>query len=307
MRRAFVSFVLLCALSLAALPASAQDASPPAASPAAGTSLLAGLGFPDLVFTTDGTDFEAPTDVVAGRYHVIFNNLGTAAPANFTVLRPPDGMSVDELIAAFEAPDEDDNPDTEPPIFYQVIFAGGVSAEPGSTGDAIIDIPPGDWVFGMTVENEDGPTTDIAVPVTVTGEMPELVDPPADVEVTAADLAFQMPDQIPAGPHIWKFTNTGAIPHLLALTQYPEVITQEQLQTVLDAIFLGTPAATPEAMLDPDAFQDLGEAHVLSTGQTEWVEFDLEPGQYEAFCFISGPGDLPIHAAMGMANLFEAV
>jgi hypothetical protein len=35
-----------------------------------------------------------------------------------------------------------------------------------------------------------------------------------------------------------------------------------------------------------------------------WIEPDLQPGQYLGACYLSGPGDLPMHAAMGMFKIF---
>ena len=69
----------------------------------------------------------------------------------------------------------------------------GVYAEPGSTIEAIIDLTPGDWAAGVDLENEDGSTTSLAKPFTVTGAFPDVTDPAADVEVTGIDLSFEMP------------------------------------------------------------------------------------------------------------------
>jgi len=144
--------------------------------------------------------------------------------------------------------------------------------------------------------------TNLPKPLTVTGEMPVLEDPAADVDATMVDLAFEMPDTVPSGPTIWKVTNTGAIPHFMVIERYPEPITAEQVQVTLDMAFgmPSTPAATPVAALNPDLLEAVGGTLVLSTGMTNWVELDLDPGQYVVFCFISGPGELPPHAVAGM-------
>ena len=55
---------------------------------------------------------------------------------------------------------------------------------------------------------------------------------------------------------------------------------------------------------DVNAVTPVLDTGVLSPGQSMWVEVDLQPGQYLAACFLSGPGDLPMHAAMGMFHIF---
>ncbi|CAA9574551.1 MAG: hypothetical protein AVDCRST_MAG33-2895 [uncultured Thermomicrobiales bacterium] len=46
---------------------------------------------------------------------------------------------------------------------------------------------------------------------------------------------------------------------------------------------------------------------MLSTGQTNWVAIDLEPGYYVALCFITDPESGAPHAMLGMIELFEVV
>ena len=68
-------------------------------------------------------------------------------------------------------------------------------------------------------------------------------------------------------------------------------------------MFAGSPVTTPEAVFNPDLFVEAAGTLALSTGQTNSIQIDLGPGQYVEFCFISGPGDIPIHAAMGMYKI----
>jgi hypothetical protein len=301
MKRTLAPLIVVIALIALAPVASAQYESPATGSPSPTPSLLAGLGYPDLEVTTDGTDFTPPSEVAAGRYHLIFRNNGTTAPVSLTVAQPPEGTTVDELIQTFSGTQVQEEP---PELFYHLKLVSGLFAVPGSSSEAIVDLTPGDWAIGIDIENEDGSTTSVIKPLTVSGEFPEVEDPPADIEVTAIDLAFEMPDTLPSGPHILKFTNTGAIPHFLAIQTYPEPVTAEQIQATLN-MFIGTPVASPVATLDPEKFQEVFSTPTLSTGQTAWFEVNLQPGQHEAFCFISGPGTLPIHAAMGMFKIFN--
>jgi hypothetical protein len=240
--------------------------------------------------------------LAAGRYHLVLVNTNDALTVDLELYKVPDGMTFDELNAEFEAADPES---FEPPaIFYELTIGGGPTAEPGSSGDIIVDFAPGDWAFNIFAYNDESeaPPTNMPTQVTVTGEMPELSDPAVDVTANMIDLAFEMPDVVPAGPAVWQVTNSGAFPHFLLIESYPEPVTNEQIEATLD-MFVGSPVATPEAVLNPDLFVDVAGTLVLSTGQTNWIQVDLEPGQYVVFCFISGPGDVPIHAAMGMYKI----
>jgi hypothetical protein len=264
--------------------------------------LLAGLGYPELVITTDGSTSDAPADLPAGRYHLVLVNTSDALTVDLELYKVPDGMTFDELNAEFAAADPEA---FEPPaIFYELTIGGGPSAAPGSSGDIIVDFSPGAWAFNIFAFNDESedPPTNTPSEVTVTGEMQEMTDPPVDVAVNMIDLAFEMPDTVPEGPTVWQVTNSGAFPHFMLIESYPEPVTNEQIEATL-SMFVGSPVATPEALLDPDQFADVAGTLVLSTGQTNWIEVDLEPGQYVVFCFISGPGDVPIHAAMGMYKI----
>ena len=302
--RRMSAVVLAFALLLSVLPSAlAQDATPATGSPTASPSLLAGLGYPELVITTDGTTSDAPADLPAGRYHLVLVNTSDVLTVDLELYKVPDGMTFDELNAEFQASDPESF--EPPPIFYEVTIGGGPSAGPGSTGDIIVDFSPGDWafnVFAYNDESEEEPPSNMPTQVTVTGELPELTDPAVDVAVNMIEMAFEMPEVVPAGPAIWQVTNSGAFPHFLLIESYPEPVTNEQVEAAL-AMFLGTPVATPAAMLDPEQLVDVDGTLVLSTGQTNWIEVDLAPGQYIVFCFISGPGDVPIHAAMGMYKI----
>ncbi len=70
--------------------------------------------------------------------------------------------------------------------------------------------------------------------------------------------------------------------------------------------FIGTPAPADATPIAFETLQDAGGTGVLSPGQTMWIEVDLAAGQYLAACYLSGPGALPMHAAMGMFTIFEA-
>ncbi|MCC6945762.1 MAG: hypothetical protein IT335_14375, partial [Thermomicrobiales bacterium] len=233
---------------------------------------------------------------------LIVQNSSADLSADLQLEKVPDDKTFDDMKTVMEQADR--SAPQPPDIYYQLVIAGGASAGPGGTGEAIIDLTAGDWILDLTASpaNEDAAPAVLPTKLTVTGDMPELADPTADVTVDMQEMAFDMPDSIPAGDHIWQVNNKGSFLHFMAIQSYPEAVTADQVQATLDSMFGtdATPAASPNMLLDPSLFVEAGGAAVLSTGQTSWIELDLQPGQYIAFCFMSGPGSVPVHAAMGM-------
>ena len=306
MRRVLAVVVPFLCLLLIAPEAAAQDASPMAGGTPA-TSLLAGLGFPDLVGTTNGTTNDLPASVAAGRYHVVLHNTNATNAVDLDFYMAPAGTSDADALAFYgqAVAAQAQMPD----LFYKVTIPGGVSAAPNGTAEGIIDLKPGDgaWYAGFQIEsNDDNPGTGQAQALDITGTMPTVTDPTAAVTASLTEFAIDMPDSVPAGPQIWKVTNIGGTPHFLALAKSDGSLTQENVQQMFGS-FMGTPipaGATPASF---ETMQDFGGTGVLSPGQTMWIAFDLQPGQYMGACFLSGPGDTPIHAAMGMFKIFDAV
>ncbi len=301
MKRLVLIATFLMLVGLAPRAISAQDATPATGgTPAA--SLLAGLGYPDLVVTTDGKTNDLPATLPAGRYHVVLNNTNATNDVDLDFYMPPAGTSTDDAIAIF---DKSVSSEVPPELFYQLTIPGGVIAPPNGTAEGLIDLSPGDWFTGIQVESEDAPGTGAAQALSVTGQMPTLTDPTAAVTVTLSDLKIDLPDSVATGPQIWKVTNSGSMPHFVNLEMSDGTLTQENVQETMGT-FIGTPMPAGATPVAEDTITEIGESGVLSPGQTMWVEFDLQPGQYLAACYLSGPGDLPMHAAMGMFKIFEA-
>jgi hypothetical protein len=302
----------LALLLLAAAGAGAQESTPAVGSPTAATSMLAGLGFPDLTLTTDGTDFQMPMEVEAGRYRFVVENSNDQLSADVSIAMVPGGLDPADIIAEFQASDESES--EEPPAsFFALTFVGGAYAFPATTKDAIITLGPGTYIVyegAYSETDEDAPSADIYKTLTVTGELPtDLTDPPADVTVNMLEMMFEMPDTVPAGPHVWQISDTGSFPHFMVIERAPGPVTEEQVQATLDMFFgTGTPTAspvgTPVEPLDPNSTEFVGQGQILSPTQSNWYEFDFEPGTYIAFCFVTGPGSVPTHASLGMFKIF---
>lgn len=281
--------------------ATAQDASPEAS--ADGTSLLAGLGYPELTLTTDGVTLDVPAEIEAGRYHVTFTNTATDVSADLELYQLPEGVTTDDLLAAFETGEL-------PEWFFNIVSNGGATAGPGETSEAILDFTPGEWVFNVYTYNDDF-TTNVNTPttVTVTGEMPAVEDPEAAVEASMIDFDFELSEPVPSGANVWKISNDGEQPHHMILMQVPDGTTEEQVVDL--AMSFAGPPASPEAAASPVpaglSEEDVVEVYwtpILSAGQAMWVEVDLEPGTYAAICFIPAPDGTP-HVMLGMVEIFS--
>jgi hypothetical protein len=304
MRRVFALVVSFLCVLLIAPAIGAQDASPMAGgTPTA--SLLAGLGYPDLVVTTDGTTNDLPASLAAGRYHLVLHNTNPTNAVSIDFYMAPSDVSEADALAFYAeaAASQDKLPD----LFYKVTISGGVNVAPNSTGEVIIDLKPGDgkWYAGFQIQSDNDSGAGKAQRIDITGTMPTVTDPTAAVTATLSDLKIDIPDSVGTGPQIWKVTDTGAMPHFLALSMSDGNLTPENVQATF-GLFIGTPAPVGATPVPFDSMQQVYDSDVLSSGQSMWIEVDLQPGQYLAACFLSGPGDLPMHAAMGMFKIFEA-
>src|SRR5215204_1718791 len=146
-----VSAITLVFMSVTTV--TAQEASPGAGSPTPDESLLAGLGYPEIVITTDGLDFDAPAEIAAGRYRIVVENTSDAQSTDIEFYKVPEDMTFDELVAAFGAADPES--ESAPDIFFEIDIAGGASAEAGASGDIIVDLSPGEWGLNLFSEGGD--------------------------------------------------------------------------------------------------------------------------------------------------------
>ena len=287
-RRTFVSAAAALSATIA-FPALtfAQDAASPEASAGADSSLLTELGLPEVAvtFTDDGID--VPAELTAGTVLLTATN-SSSAYASSLFVQLADGVTDADVQAALGV-------EGLPEWLHSSVVTGSVEIEPGQVAQVAFVLTPGDW---YVVNAGDIPGI---VPVTVTGE---LVETPieAGVEVIIDHHRFEIPATVPAGPQIWQVTNEEAVLHHMILFTYPEAIDEDQF---LELLMASEGGATPAAGgLDPAQMGFAGGTGLISQGQTNWIEYDLAPGNYQATCFISDPGSELPHAAGGMVAVF---
>jgi hypothetical protein len=294
-----VAFFVLMPL-LFAPAALAQEATPVATFPAT-------LGLPELRITITDTGFDAPSEVAAGRVLLTVTNTATptgdSADADF--VRLPDGTTIDD-VAAFFGPQmatPSSMEEAAPDWIYEATFAGGPIVPPGQSMQAIVELTPGEWILLNDIPGAQQPPQSLTV--TESAASPTAMEEPqADVDVQLQEYSFVgLENPIPAGPHLWKFTNTGTQPHVMILFRGPAGITMNQVMTLLQLPEDATPPADfPYQESDFDFSQPgLDE---ISPGQTSWLALDLAPGTYIALCFVPDEETGVPHALMGMVQVF---
>jgi hypothetical protein len=294
----FVVTVMLFGLVVAGV--SAQEATP-----AASDSLLAGLGYPEILVTSDGTSHDFPTEVEAGRYRIVLENTGDVE-VDIEIVQLPEGVTPDDVNAAFAEAEE--SPVFVPPdFFYDMTWNGGVWAFPGETRDVVLDLAPGEWYAAFTTyDAETGEEVDRSeTMVTVTGEMPELGEPEG-IEIGMIEMDFVVPDTMEAGPQIWNVVNNGLQVHHLVLLGVPDGTTEDD---VMELAMSEGPPASPEAGATPVepalSFEEVTDEWftlLISNGQFNLNEVDLEPGTYAMICFMPDPSGTP-HVMLGMIEI----
>ncbi len=286
MRRLLTSVVVLLALSLVG-PAVAQEGTP-----AASDSLLAGMGYPELLVEGDGETIQVPEQVPAGRTLITLANAGEESWHGF-VLRRPEGVTDEQIVA-------DLGPESEaPPAWlFDATFPGFPGETlPGKSHQAVVDLTPGQYlVIGDTYQ----PFEVVGAPATP--ETTPGAAPAADGTVRMFDFNFEFPDPVAPGRQVWEVTNTGEQPHELLLARSPQPVTAEQIMELMAG---ESEEATPTG--GGPSFADLeqvGGLGWLSPGATAWTEVDLSPGTYVALCFVPDPETMMPHVAMGMIAVF---
>ena len=294
---AFLASVVPLLLAPVAL---AQEATPAATFPAS-------LALPEVRITITDSGFDAPSEVAAGSVLLTVTNASTNAQetADANLVLPPAGTSIDEVAALFgpqmATPTMEEGP--APAWIYQAIWAGGPIVPPGQTVQGVVNLTPGDWL--LVNDSPGAPQQPQPVTVTAGAASPTtMTEPAADVDVQLQEYAFLGLEQpVPAGPHLWKFTNIGKQPHIMVLFRGPAGITMDQIMTLLQMPENATPPPSIPYQESDFNFNEPGLG-AISAGQTSWLALDLEPGTYIALCFVPDEQTGAPHALMGMVQIF---
>ena len=271
------------------MPAAAQDASPAAA------------GTPELVMVATEYAFEMPATAESGYTRLTLDNQG-GADHHAMCFRLNDDTTEDQFMAALMSGDLG-------AVLPLGASYGGPMASAGSQASVTASLDAGTYAVVCLIPDEQG------VPHVAHGMIAMLAvsegtstapDPVADGTITLIEMAFDgLAAEVPAGMQTWQVTNGGTQLHEMAILQLVPGVPA-------DAVIAGitAPPASPDAVpaspeaSGPPPFVSLIGAAPMSPGATNYVEFDAQPGEYVAVCFVPDAATGMPHAMMGMIASF---
>jgi hypothetical protein len=262
------------------------------------------LGYPEVAITVGPDGIVAPATLEA---EPVLITLTTPEPyiAYLDIVQAPAGLSEEELLELAEAAGTNDLPQSD------WVYAGGTNTPgPGEPASFIIDLRPGDYQIVASYYTDDPNQEEIygLSPLTVNQASaeatPGAVEPASTVTLEMTDdLQYIVtPDSVPAGPQVWKITNTGQMhAHHVVMVRVPDGTTAQDIIGEFNSMVAGTPPAG-DAVFNQVIW--VGYAALQSGGTSTWAEFDLEPATYAVICFIINPETGRPHAADGMVTVF---
>lgn len=257
--------------------------------------------YPEVVVTnTDSAVTLSTATVPAGLVLLtVKNQMSGSNSGGSSVVGPPAGMSMSDFLKAGEQQGTPEAQQSFPAIAYKAIIPGGPgNIDAGQTGQAIINIPAGQWAVTGAGSQPFAMLTATAA----TSSAP--AEPNTAVTITEIDFSFAGFDHVPAGPQIWKVVHKGTQPHMLVLLSVPAGTTMDQVMAVFSEPQNATP--TPGG-LDFSQIKDAGGVDLQSAGTTVYPILNLAAGTYVALCFVPDPNkNNEPHAMEGMISLFNA-
>jgi plastocyanin len=176
--------------------------------------------------------------------------------------------------------------------FPDWFFAGGGigGTGPGKSGTVTQILQPGTY-YALSTEGRFDAKSVAAIEVS--GEESDDELPEADATVTATEYAFDT-EELPSGSVEIDFENDGVQPHHLLASQLIGDNTAGDVER-----FFKTEKGKPPLRKNGQA------TAVVEAGEGQTVTFDLEPGRYAFYCFISDRQGGPPHIFKGMIDEFE--
>ena len=262
----------------------------------------AAAAIPEFTIAVSDDAVSVPEVVPGGIVRVIVQNNGSI-PMDIGLARVLEGSTPEEVIALAQGGGE-----AIIPLLTKASFLASFNpVAPGAERWAYIDLRTGAFVVDATEHVEGAPVT--GAPhrnaVFAADEIVGTAEPAADVTVEMADFAYTMPDEIPAGPQLWKYTNNGEQWHMMFVVDLAEGAGVEDVMA-----YLGDPAMMP-AGPPPFAFAPDAGIPPIGVGERVWLESSLAPGEYLVGCPIPDAaaifaGEMPLsHIEHGMVKMIE--
>lgn len=184
---------------------------------------------------------------------------------------------------------------------------GGPNVGPGLSASVIAYLDAGQYVVVCVIPDPEGvphAAHGMVMPLDVTASGAEGEAPVTDGRVSLVDMAFDgLPETVAAGAHTWEIINDGHQLHEIMLLHLAPGITPDVMMAILTGDGAeASPAAGEEAAGPP--FTAVAGTAPMSVGAVNYLEMDLEPGDYSAICFIPDAETGMPHFLMGMIAWF---
>jgi len=237
--------------------------------------------------------FEAPDSVPAGwtTFHLVNDGPNLH---HIQLVRLDSGKTAQDLDAALK------NPNAPPPRW--AVFVGGPNApSPGGSSDATVNLQEGKYVMLCVVDipaKVPHFAKGMVHPLTVTAASgTPAPEPSADVTIGAADYKFEIPANITAGTHTFKFVNGGPQPHEVEIIRLAPGKTMKDLGDFMAKAYA-------DKMDGPPPGDGIGGITALIPGGTEYFTANMTPGNYVMICFVPDMKDGKPHSDHGMVKEF---
>lgn len=259
--------------------------------------------YPELIVVGTEYAFDLPATVEGGWTRLTLDNQG-AMEHHAMFMRVNDDATLADLEAALLEPAFE-------PMFTVATSLGGPSAAPGASESVIINLLPGTYVVICVIPDTAGVphyALGMQAVLEVTEGTANQEAPVADSSVELMEMQFHnLASEFAAGPQIWHVENIGGAVHELVVAKLAPGITSEAAQAMLLAPAEATPMdhteGTPTGDLEGPPFTFVAGAAPMSPHQVNYVEFDFEPAEYLAICFVPDATGAP-HMALGMIMPF---
>lgn len=240
--------------------------------------------------------FKQPTSFSAGLVNLSFRNSSRNEAHQINIAKLHDGVSYARFEASLKDPSKLDQ------TLQLVDFYGGANViDPGMREQVTLKLDPGNYEAICFIAGADG------IPHFAKGMIQRFTvqpsffgsfhaDPGYDASVQLTEFKFAgLPSTLPANkPFHLKLTNTGGLPHEMAVLQLGPNVTEQQVVAFLSGKTNKQPA-----------FADIGGIGALSPGKSGWLTLSLPRGVYMVLCYIPAP-KIP-HFMEGMVQTIKVV
>lgn len=259
--------------------------------------------YPELVIVATEYAFDGPATFESGWTRLTLDNQGVM-DHHAMFMRVNDAATLADLEAALLEPAFE-------PMFAVSTSLGGPSAAPGASASVIINLQAGTYVLICAIPDAAGVphyALGMQAALEVTEGTATSEAPAADSNVELMEMQFHnLASEFAPGPQIWQVDNTGGAVHELVVAKLAPGITFEAAQAMLLAPAEATPMdhteGTPAGDMAGPPFTFVAGTAPMSQHHVNYVEFDFEPAEYLAVCFVPDGTGAP-HLALGMIMPF---